>query len=542
MKLKKNNDSRKLQGVYYTPKEIAEFIVQLYSSEQMDSVLEPSCGEGIFIKCLMESRKDFATVSVKGIDIDFNAISKLQKEYESFTNAYFGCVDFYQFYELDNNQKYSHIFGNPPYIRYQYLTKEQREIQSKILKDNGMKPNKLINAWVCFMVAAVRLLEDNGSIAMVIPAEIMQVKYAESLREYLSDCLSEITIVNFQKIVFDDIEQETIVFIGKKGTTKKGIRVIEVPDVETLKTLELSVYPFIHVVNNKDKWTKYYVDAHETDLIEKLKDDDRFIQMKDICQINVGVTTGNNEFFSITKDVASKYDLDHYLIPLIGRSAQAHGIFFTEEDWQLNIESGKKAQLLAIDDVDKSELECGVLKYIEKGEQEGQHVGYKCSIRKHWYCIPSIYTPDAFFLRRNNLYPKFVLNKCGAISTDTMHRVKFTAKVDPEKILLSYYNSITFASTETSGRSYGAGVLEILPREAENIYLPKFDKVPKKICTKILKEIDQIVRNDNDIEKVLELVDKKILDDILGIPLELSHTYRQIWKKMQKRRLDRNNR
>ena len=76
-----------------------------------------------------------------------------------------------------------------------------------------MKPNKLINAWVCFMVASVRLLEDGGNIAMVIPAEIMQVKYAESLREYLSDNLSEITIVNFKKIVFDDIEQETIVFI-----------------------------------------------------------------------------------------------------------------------------------------------------------------------------------------------------------------------------------------------------------------------------------------------------------------------------------------
>ena len=203
MKLKKNNDSRKLQGVYYTPKAIAEFIVKLYSSEQIESVLEPSCGEGIFVECLKESCKDFASVPVKGIDIDTNAISKLQKQYEQYTNTYFGCVDFYQFYELDNNQKYSHIFGNPPYIRYQYLTEEQREIQSRILKDNGIKPNKLINAWVCFMVAAVRLLEDDGNIAMVIPAEIMQVKYAESLREYLSEYLSEITIVNFQKIIME---------------------------------------------------------------------------------------------------------------------------------------------------------------------------------------------------------------------------------------------------------------------------------------------------------------------------------------------------
>ena len=77
--------------------------------------------------------------------------------------------------------------------------------------------------------------------------------------------------------------------------------------------------------------------------------------------------------------------------------------------------------------------------------------------------IPSVWVPDAFFLRRNNLYPKFVLNCCYAVSTDTMHRVKFNDGVEPERILLSYYNSISFAFTELCGRSYGGGVLEILP-------------------------------------------------------------------------------
>lgn len=38
--------------------------------------------------------------------------------------------------------------------------------------------------------------------------------------------------------------------------------------------------------------------------------------------------------------------------------------------------------------------------------------------------------PDAFFLRRNNLYPKFVLNCCDAVSTDTMHRIKFNNDID----------------------------------------------------------------------------------------------------------------
>ena len=78
------------------------------------------------------------------------------------------------------------------------------------------------------------------------------------------------------------------------------------------------------------------------------------------------------------------------------------------------------------------------------------------------YIIPSVCVPDAFFLRRSNLYPKFVLNRCGAVSTDTMHRIKFKEGVTPEDILLAYYNSISFAFTEICGRSYIGGVLDIL--------------------------------------------------------------------------------
>ena len=40
-----------------------------------------------------------------------------------------------------------------------------------------MKANKLINAWVAFLVACVQLLSEDGKIAFVIPAEILQVAY-----------------------------------------------------------------------------------------------------------------------------------------------------------------------------------------------------------------------------------------------------------------------------------------------------------------------------------------------------------------------------
>ena len=150
-----------------------------------------------------------------------------------------------------------------------------------------------------------------------------------------------------------------------------------------------------------------------------------------------------------------------------------------------------------------------------------------------------MWVPDAFFLRRNNLYPKFVLNCCDAVSTDTMHRIKFNEGIEPERVLLSYYNSISFAFTELCGRSYGGGVLEILPGEVGNILVPRLDNIPIGIVRQVLKEVDQIVRADESIEKALDMVDEEILINRVGIDEKLCTDARNIWKKLQRRRLKR---
>lgn len=144
---------------------------------------------------------------------------------------------------------------------------------------------------------------------------------------------------------------------------------------------------------------------------------------------------------------------------------------------------------------------------------------------------------DAFFLRRNNLYPKFVLNCCAAVSTDTMHRIKFKEGIEPERIILSYYNSISFAFTEICGRSYGGGVLEILPGEVGKVLVPVLDCVPLEKIREVLHQVDQIVRNGENIEKALDIVDNGILKEYLGIDEKMCSMSRGIWKKMQHRRL-----
>ena len=540
MRLKKDSTKQKLRGAYYTPLPLAEAMVSLFAYENISNVLEPSCGDGVFLDSLDSSGKMKMIPSVTAIEIDADEAEKVRKNYQDNGNVHVYQKDFFDFYKENYNKStYDLILGNPPYIRYQYLTEEQREMQTNILTSHGMKSNKLINAWVAFLVACVQLLSENGKIAFVIPAEILQVAYAEDLRLFLSNQLSRITLITFEQLVFPDIEQEILVFIGEKGGESKGIRIIEMNNLEDFQKLDLNSNGFQKLHHVKEKWTRYFITAEKIQMIQSIRNDKRFRKLSDVALVNVGITTGNNAYFSVDMSTVEEYELSQVTLPLIGRSSHAHGIYFTVDDWKENKESGKRAMLLNFPDIPFEDYPEKHKSYIKKGENAGENKGYKCSIRDRWYVVPSIWIPDAFFLRRSNLYPKFVLNQCNAVSTDTMHRIKFHDDISPSDILLSYYNSVSFAFTELCGRSYGGGVLEILPNEAGNIMLPIITDIDGELKNNLLHQIDDIIRNHQDIEQALNLIDQKLLIEILGIDKDICESCRNIWKKMQKRRLNR---
>ena len=55
----------------------------------------------------------------------------------------------------------------------------------------------------------------------------------------MSSQLSKITLLTFEELVFPDIEQEVVVFIGEKGDSEKGIRIIELNNLDDLEDLNI---------------------------------------------------------------------------------------------------------------------------------------------------------------------------------------------------------------------------------------------------------------------------------------------------------------
>ena len=259
-----------------------------------------------------------------------------------------------------------------------------------------------------------------------------------------------------------------------------------------------------------DKWTYYFLDKEELEFLGKVRCEN-MPKIGKYANVEVGITTGSNGYFTVPQNVVDLYQLQEYARPMVGRSVQVNSLCFTTDDWKRNLNLGAKANLLVFPPKVKEEGGEGVKAYIESGEQLGINKGYKTSIRDDWYVIPSIKLSQALYLRRNNLYPKFVLNEAKAYTTDTMHRVFINEGVNHKAFVVSYYNSLSFAFAEILGLNFGGGVLELMPSEVEGIYLPY-----RKANAKLFDKVDQMVREKKTADEILDITDKELLQKGLG--------------------------
>lgn len=213
MKLIKDTSQQKLRGGFYTPEAIADFVLKwAFNGTKGQDVLEPSCGDGVFLKRMRENK--FAYKSITAIELDLNEAEKCNNlnlpSCEIINN------DFHKFCNT-TEKKFDIVVGNPPYIRYQFFDKEQQEEAEKIFRKVNMKYSKLTNAWVSFVVGSSLLLKDNGKIGFVLPAELLQVSYAKPLRDFLAHFFCKINIISFKKLVFPNIQQEVVLLLCERN-------------------------------------------------------------------------------------------------------------------------------------------------------------------------------------------------------------------------------------------------------------------------------------------------------------------------------------
>ena len=278
---------------------------------------------------------------------------------------------------------------------------------------------------------------------------------------------------------------------------------------------------------------KYYLSTEEINLLRRLENDERLCLTTDLFEINVGVVSGQNKFFVMDKKSVEERDLQSKVQPIVGRAEQLSGITFSDKDFEEVSNAGKKVYLFTPDNVDFAELSEAEKKYIQLGEKEEYHKGYKCRIRNRWYIVPQSWKPNAFMLRQINRVPKIVVNYTSSTNTDTLHKIGFLDGVNGNHVAAAFINSFTFAQCEITGRSYGGGVMTFEPGEVRKLRIPMTNAEKLDIAY-----LDKCMR-ENKIEEALSYSDDILLKQGLGLSdLEVS-MLKEIWIKLSSRRIDR---
>ena len=536
MNFKENESAQKLRGGYYTPFDLAHYLSKWVAEVRPKTILEPSCGDGVFLETLSTLIPKNSAITAIELDKTEARLATDRAKTLNGISVNVTCTNFLEWYLTAGQQtgKFDSVVGNPPYIRYQYLAKKDQELSERIFKKHSLHFTRHSNAWVPFVIASLSMLRPGGRMAMVLPAEIMHVLHAQSLRNYIGQHCKRLIIIDPEEIWFEGTLQGVVLFLAeKKNNTNEqteGLGVIQTAGRSFLSKNPSEYFRKRHFINGKTvegKWTRALLTKNELDIFDNVVTEPFVHCFSDIAKVDVGLVTGANKFFLVDNETVSRHKLEKWSHPMFGRSDHCPGIIYDKMQHQENAFSGLPSNFLWFDVSDESELTKNALKYIRSGESENLHTRYKCKIRKPWFKVPSVYSTEVGMLKRAHNMPKLIYNKIGAYTTDTAYRV--TTNINAKKLVYCFLNSLTALSSELEGRYYGGGVLELVPSEIEKLYIP----IPKNTRAE-MKRLDTMIKSDSSID-VLTYQDSKILRD-LGLNTNEISCIHNAWNKLRKRR------
>lgn len=521
--------TKKSTGSYYTPSYLTDFIsvrvLAYFKKNRSLSILEPSAGPGPFVKSLDTYSADY-NINLTAVDINKVELKNINDSVGK-NKVKKKKIDFLNF---KTSESFDVVIGNPPYVKKMLLSKEQREKSKEMHKENDLSESSAKNLWATFLIKSSTYLTDDGVLAFVLPAEILQVSFAKEIREFLKRTFERIEIFTFDELQFDCKGQDTIVLFAYKKSKDKGEYFTNIKNKSVLIDNKFTLKQNKALVNSNIKWTHHFLSKSDLAFLSNLRN--KFKNIGDYCTSSPGVVTGANDFFIMSKEVEKESGLQQYTKPIIQKGFFVNGgVVFSQSDMRILEKELNPSRLLVLKD--DTEITKDLKEYFKSAEVRGIPERHKCRNRNNWYVIPNVSTPpQAMFFKRSHLYPKIVKNNTKVFVTDSAYKIEMKDGFDVDSFIYSFYNSLTLLFSEIEGRYYGGGVLELIPSEFKNLPLPYV-----KIKDKKFAQFSEDFLKKDDIDEILKRNDSVILKSAMGLTEKDILRITELHKKFLEKRL-----
>jgi adenine-specific DNA-methyltransferase len=514
MKTSREVTSDKLRGGFYSPDSLVHVcldrVASLIAGDGPVRVLEPSAGDGAFIAGLGKHwlaervswttavellaseaaacRAALATAPFEGEVLHESALAWASREHEPYDVA----------------------VGNPPFVRFQFVDGAERVHTDLLAHRVGLEFKGVSNLWLPILVAALSSLRPGGVFAFIIPAECFTGISGHEVREWLLDNVHRINVDLFAPGSFPGVLQEVVVLSGRmipKGRTPTR-------DLHMREHGPGSVREWEHQsIASHRTWTRYLLSPAQVASLETANNLESVTLLGDVARFEVATVTGANTFFCVDDATLDRFDLWEWARPLLPRTRHAKGLAYTSEDADQVALDGLPGHLLDFAPGTSDPMSRkGPREYLACGVADELPDRYKCRIREPWYKVPVVAPGAMMMAKRSHHFSRVIVNDANVLTTDTIYRGRLLpeATMSARDFTASFHNSLTLLTSEIEGRSFGGGVLELVPSEISRLSVPHPEHMEDEF-----NRLDWVCRsgggdpNDTLIEETDALVAKK---------------------------------
>lgn len=516
---------RKARGAFFTPPEMSRFIADWALRSPSDKVLEPSAGEAIFLLAAAERLGALSALrspndpppELHGVEL--HPASARAAEQVLARTGLQGSVRLADFFEVEPEPVYDAVIGNPPYIRYQSFTGAVRAKAMKAALAQGVRLTGLASAWAPFTVHATRFLKPSGRLGLVLPAELLSVNYAASVRRFLLERFGRVRLVMFEELVFPGVLEEVVLLLAEGQGPAPTFEVYQARSLEDLEQIEKAAVWTWFTPERDGKWTPALLSSGALDAYRALEEVGGFEQLLEWGDTYLGSVTGNNRFFTLTADEARALNLTKKELRAISPPGSRHlrGLTFSEQAWEQQAADGAAAYLFYPDDYPSA----AARDYIKAGEKDNVHKAYKCRVRSPWWRVPVVKVPDLLLTYMDHERPRLVTNDAKVLHLNSLYGVLLRAdrrELGRELLPLAVLNSATLLGAEMVGRAYGGGLLKLEPKEADKLLVPSLDTIEASAdeLRKVRAQVGRLLRQGKLMEAVA-IVDRILLSSSLSV-------------------------
>lgn len=192
---------RKLNGVVYTPIELARAMVARLELTEGMHVLDPSCGEGVFLVAVLERAAALGiTVRVEGWDVDAAALAKAEQAMKEISRRIgLGRTRPWRLVHRDalapEPRRFDLIVGNPPYLEAKRMPDDMK---AYVRERCPIAAVGAFDLYAAFIELSTELLVPHGVLSFIVPNRLAVTTNAAALRPWLLT-RGEITILDLSR-------------------------------------------------------------------------------------------------------------------------------------------------------------------------------------------------------------------------------------------------------------------------------------------------------------------------------------------------------